>query len=238
MSTARPSWTSPARRSWRGAMPRDRGAARPRRQRRGPTMWAAHSDVRSRTASAVARRWSARPAGQAVLDFGGGDGGLLAAVGDQVPAFGRIMVVDPGSRGARGRPPAAFARAPVEMRARLRGTSRVDLVLAAHVLCYLDDVPAWFRSIRDLLRPGGLVTVVLTSPDCDRCSPCAPGARARGAPATCRPGGSDPCGGGRGLAVQADRVVSSLADECSDPWLEPVPVQSSERGRWPGCCAG
>lgn len=103
------------------------------------------------------------PAGGAVLDFGGGDGRLAAALVDARDCV--ITVADVSVE--------ALARVPAHPRlraVRLEGPrlpfadASFDLILAHYVLHHVHDLPVVLAELRRVLRPGGLLVAVELDP--------------------------------------------------------------------------
>ncbi|MDA0185263.1 class I SAM-dependent methyltransferase [Solirubrobacter phytolaccae] len=194
------------------------------------SLWDAHSTVQRQTADAIARLWSLRSPGDAVLDFGAGDGALLARIAQQHAGLREVAVVDRDPQAREAARARLSAVAPFASYAELPTTRRFDLVLAAHVLYFVGDVPAWWRSVAAILRTHGLVTVAITSPECDMYAlrhivRRHEGRRARfghdllvrGAAAV-------------GLGPRTDRVDSSFSYPCQDPRLARIPAHSADAG--------
>lgn len=102
-----------------------------------------------------------------VLDAGGGNGldALpLAAQGYPVDLvdYSPAMLADAARQAAQLAPAAPIVTHSADLRdiAALFPAARFDLVLCHNVLQYIDDVPALFRSLAALLRPGGWMSVV------------------------------------------------------------------------------
>jgi protein-L-isoaspartate O-methyltransferase len=151
--------------------------------RRSLSLLSSHSNARTQTARAVADEWRAgmsRAGGVHVVDFGTGDGDLLAAalVDAGAPRHAAIDLVE------RDRQLAETARTRLEalgysatvategqtasdgsVRHIPRGT--VTHFLAANVVHYLPARLAWVASVIPLLSPDGVLTIVMRSASCE-----------------------------------------------------------------------
>lgn len=125
------------------------------------------STCRPETAATVGRLWRRQLDGApAVLDFGAGDGGLLAAIISE-SRVERIDLLEPDAATARRAADMLRSFAPVVRCGRLTDSAGVQLVLAAHVLQFVDDTALWMADVASILGSDGAVTCVLSNTDCD-----------------------------------------------------------------------
>ncbi|GAA2219340.1 hypothetical protein GCM10010413_07160 [Promicromonospora sukumoe] len=133
-----------------------------------------YSDTRAKTISSLTALWAGRLAGTEnphIVDFGAGDGQLLAHCLRQIGTRARVTVVEPEDELA--------ARALVDLRERGHQASRrsdikaavsdrpANAILAAHVLFYVTDLSGWMHSALEGLAPAGSVSIVMRNPGCD-----------------------------------------------------------------------
>ncbi|MBY0471705.1 class I SAM-dependent methyltransferase [bacterium] len=127
----------------------------------------ANSSESTRTIEKIESLLRRRPVPARVLDFGGGDGSFFRALLRQKSLLSqavkngscRVSLVEP-SRAHRERARASFPG--LMTRARLsKRTVGFDLILANHVIYYLDDPEETIRRLQRLLNPGGMLLVTM-----------------------------------------------------------------------------
>lgn len=205
--------------------------------RRALKLFHRYSNVRPRTAAAVRHSWEQQlwwdSEASAVLDFGAGDGQLLDWVlADVRPGKPEVVVVEPEDELAHmacyrfrhaGRP----VRRAVSLASAAEHT-RLNAVLAAHVLFYVDDVAVWLREAVAATRSSGIVTVVARAPACDGYRLRSVVRASSGQAPRMTPDSLDDFARSKGWGVQRRIVVSDLQVPTVTPFLARIPADSPD----------